>query len=544
MAMSKVGSSCPRSTGKDSLGPLWRFIAGHGRRTTVRVSGIALILGLTGVAFVGVSPVVQAASDKPTVTGFAASPSSLGSSGGSVSLSAEVTGATSCVFTSKPVIAGLPSTVPCSDGSVAQGVTVPGNSGKKAAKYTINLSVVGATTVKAKAVKVSVASGAGALHTWGTNSVGQLGLGTFTGPQDCEGDPCSSVPAAIGGLSGVAAFSAGNDFSLALLTNGTVWAWGGDEFNQLGNNSTPLADEDVPVQVMYSSGDPLTEVKAISAGTGYALALLTNDEVVGWGYNGQDQSSPNPTNSKGAPELVEYSGGTPLSGVTAIAAGQAASYALLSDGTVVAWGAAGNDELGFPTAVTVPEPVAVPGVSGVTAIAAGSATGFALLANGTVESWGFNNSYGVLGQGASPAGTPALVEETTSKGGSATLAGVKAISANRENAMALLSKGTIKSWGQGFYGEIGNGLEQDQDTAVSVTKASGANVASVVAISAGFYDALALLKSGAVMSWGDDVTGELGTGVEGGPSSPNPVQVIDLPAVKAISCGGGQSLAR
>jgi hypothetical protein len=94
------------------------------------------------------------------VTAFVVTPSTLGSGGGPVTLSANVTNATSCVFSSIPIITGLPATVPCASGSVSQGVTVPADKATKAAKYKFGLSVMGTKMVKAKAIKLTVPAAA------------------------------------------------------------------------------------------------------------------------------------------------------------------------------------------------------------------------------------------------------------------------------------------------------------------------------------------------------------------------------------------------
>ena len=97
---------------------------------------------------------------KPTVSSFAVTPSSLNSAGGSVTLSAQVTSATSCLFMSKkPGITGLPATVPCSNGTVTDVVSVPANLGKRTTRYRLHLSVTGAKTVNAQAVSLFVSAG-------------------------------------------------------------------------------------------------------------------------------------------------------------------------------------------------------------------------------------------------------------------------------------------------------------------------------------------------------------------------------------------------
>ncbi len=92
----------------------------------------------------------------PTVSGLRATPSLLAWPGGTVTLSAQVTGAESCRFSSTPTITGMPSTVPCPDGTIADTVTVPANGTTKAEVLTFDLSVVGASTITAKAATVTI----------------------------------------------------------------------------------------------------------------------------------------------------------------------------------------------------------------------------------------------------------------------------------------------------------------------------------------------------------------------------------------------------
>ena len=94
----------------------------------------------------------------PTVTSFVATPSLLTSIGGKVTLSAQVSKGTRCVFSAKPTISGLPSTVACTSGRVSKTAMVPVNTSTKAVTYKFSLSVVGSTTVNAKVVTVTVAA--------------------------------------------------------------------------------------------------------------------------------------------------------------------------------------------------------------------------------------------------------------------------------------------------------------------------------------------------------------------------------------------------
>src|SRR5262249_43529392 len=154
---------------------------------------------------------------------------------------------------------------------------------------------------------------------WGANGQGQLGDNSTT--------PRSTPVQPQGLTSGVIAVAAGGEHSLALKSDGTVWAWGDDSQGQLGNDST-IADSLVPVQV---SG--ITTAVAIAAGQWHSLALLSDGTVKAWGYDAYGQLGDGGTTNQPTPVTVAG-----LKGVKQIAAGDYSSAAARTDGGVVAWG--------------------------------------------------------------------------------------------------------------------------------------------------------------------------------------------------------------
>ncbi|HMH46749.1 MAG TPA: hypothetical protein VK538_03455, partial [Solirubrobacteraceae bacterium] len=136
---------------------------------------------------------------------------------------------------------------------------------------------------------------------WGDNNSGQLGNGTCCEP--------SLVPAPVKGLTGVTAVAGGLAYSLALLENGEVRAWGSNNVGQLGDGT--IIDKYLPVAVKEVSN-----VTAISAGEHHNLALLSDGTVMAWGYNGYGQLGDGEETERHAPEKVPG-----LSGVKAIFAG-------------------------------------------------------------------------------------------------------------------------------------------------------------------------------------------------------------------------------
>jgi len=148
---------------------------------------------------------------------------------------------------------------------------------------------------------------------WGYNSNGQLGDGSLT-------DRLTPVQAS--GLTGVVAIAAGGAHSLALKSDGTVWAWGLNGNGQLGDGSATNRLTPVPV-----SG--LSAVMAIACGGYHSLALKSDGTVWAWGYNAFGELGDGTATSRLTP--IAVSG---LTGVVAIAAdGGNHSMALKSDGT-------------------------------------------------------------------------------------------------------------------------------------------------------------------------------------------------------------------
>lgn len=109
------------------------------------------------------------------------------------------------------------------------------------------------------------------------DTFGQLGNGIASANGDTE------VPAAVRGLSGVTAVAAGEEHSLALLSDGTVMSWGDNESDQLGDGHDVSTQSlsTVPVPVVKITG-----VRAVAAGSQHSLALLSNGTVRAWGTTG------------------------------------------------------------------------------------------------------------------------------------------------------------------------------------------------------------------------------------------------------------------
>jgi alpha-tubulin suppressor-like RCC1 family protein len=158
----------------------------------------------------------------------------------------------------------------------------------------------------AKAVSISNFEGCalltgGTVRCWGRNTAGQLGDGTSTGPEKCEGiaKVCSASPVAVEGITNATAVSVGDEDACALLSTGSIDCWGNNEYGQLGDGTTNES-VDTPTQV-----HGITDATEISVGPGYdACALLTGGGVECWGENELGQLGNGTTNNAATPTPV------------------------------------------------------------------------------------------------------------------------------------------------------------------------------------------------------------------------------------------------
>ena len=345
---------------------------------------------------------------------------------------------------------------------------------------------------------------AGAIYAAGWNSLGQLGNNS-----EVNSSTFVQVKTSSGYLTGITAASAGADHSLALTSGGNVYAWGYGNYGQLGNGAN--SSQQLPVEVVTASG-ALANITAIAAGVDHSLALRSDGTVWAWGLNSYGELGNNTTtNSNEAVEVLNTSG-TPLSNIVAIAAGDNHGLAVDSSGNLWAWGYNSNGQLGDGTTTNrlEAEQVNLSGAT-VTQVSGGGFYSLAITSTGTVLAWG-NNSYGDLGDGTTTQRlTPVAVQNLTS---------VTAIYAGQYHSMAVESNGSVWTWGSNTNGELGNGT-LDQNNHISpaqisgLTAASGSNPGSC-----GGYHNLLVNSSGVLTSWANGMYGQLGDNQFGYASSP------------------------
>ena len=332
----------------------------------------------------------------------------------------------------------------------------------------------------------ALASGNG-LICWGENGNGQIGDGTETS---------RSKPVIVNELStGVSSVALGEKHSCALLQNGGVLCWGGNNVGQLGNRT--YENKYIPVQVYgLSSG-----VRSISVGAYHSCAVMNDGIMKCWGHNDSGQLGDGTKVPKNEPVDVVGLDGE----VEHVSAGYSHTCAVMKNHTVKCWGNNNSGQLGDGTKelrlspTLIPENVLPP----IAMISSRNIHTCALTKVGALKCWGYND-FGQLGDGTKVTRlTPVTTYELYS--------GVLGLATGYANSCAILDAGGVKCWGANDNGQIGNGTNVLTTIPENVENLiSGGE--KTVAIAVGLAHACAVLSNSKIRCWGYNTSGQLGDG--------------------------------
>lgn len=228
---------------------------------------------------------------------------------------------------------------------------------------------------------------AGSLHTWGLNVDQALGRAT---------EQMNALPGVVRGVPAMQAVAVGDNFMITLSRAGEVFSFGSNSAGQLGlgHLRTVGTAERVPLTALKDTASKLTiSIKSIAVGASHVLALCREGNVYAWGSNQYGQLGHQRSRYDSQPTLLEMS-----EKITALAAGTHFSLALTESGNVYAWGWNGFGQLGVNDTLPRSTPIKVLGLAQVQAIAAGEMHALAI-GKHALYGWG-NNDTGQLGRAA------------------------------------------------------------------------------------------------------------------------------------------------
>ncbi|MCD7948507.1 MAG: InlB B-repeat-containing protein [Oscillospiraceae bacterium] len=315
--------------------------------------------------------------------------------------------------------------------------------------------------------------------------------------------------AAVGDVS-VTAIATGKHHTLALDSTGHVWSWGQNYFGQLGLGYRTTGEDinNVTTPQLISG---LSDVEAIAASyNSHSLALTSNGTLYAWGYNYYGQlgmgttASATPIMTPTAVKSSYFDGK-----ITAIAAGYNFSMAITEKGTLYTWGINTYGELGNNSYTFTGVPQKISMSENVTAISAGWESAMVLTESGKVYVCGYGG-YGEMGDGTYTVYNKQFKQVT---GVYSAKDPVVQISNDGYHMLALTQNGTLWSWGKGDRGELGNGARVHKNTPQNITSLvplqSGE---SIVQIDAGYEDMAVLTSTGRLLACGTSMYGALGIG--------------------------------
>ena len=369
----------------------------------------------------------------------------------------------------------------------------------------------------------------GTVKCWGFGGNGRLGQDSIASFGDGAGLMAALPAVNLGAGRTATAVTAGMAHTCALLDDGTVKCWGAGSNGQLGQDSTTsLGDSagEMAALAAVNLGAGRTAT-AVSAGEFHTCAVLDDGTVKCWGAGGSGQLGQDSTTALGdsAGEMAALAAVNLGAGRTAsaVAAGTSHTCAVLDDGTVKCWGAGGSGQLGQDSTTSLGdsagEMAALAAVNlgagrTATAVSPGEFHTCAVLDDGTVRCWGYGGN-GRLGQDSNAS----LGDEA---GEMAALAAINlgagrtaaAVTAGDLHTCGLLDDGTSKCWGYGGNGRLGQDSTADLgDSAGEMAALDPVNLGeggTATAVTASTSHTCAVLDDGTSKCWGYGGNGRLG----------------------------------
>jgi alpha-tubulin suppressor-like RCC1 family protein len=344
-----------------------------------------------------------------------------------------------------------------------------------------NWKQVSAGSLHTSAIKTD-----GTLWVWGFNGYGQLGI-------DIASQSRSTPVTTFAGGTNWKQVSCGYRHVAAIKTDGTLWVWGNQQYGRLGNAVIGPGNAITPITT-FSGG---TDWRQVSYARSHTVAIKTDGTLWTWGFGGNGRLGNAVTTNTSTP-VTTFAGGTNWKQVSG---GSFHMAAIKTDGTLWTWGNGGNGQLGDTSVTTI---ISTP----ITTFAGGT--------NWKQVSCGYNHTIALTDDGVNKLlfvwGNGRVTGNDINNNIPNSLSGTnwKQVSSGGQHTAAIKTDGTLWAWGSGSTGRLGNAVTTNASTPIT-TFAGGTNWKQV---SSGFSFITAIKTDGTLWTWGNGNYGQLGTLLE------------------------------
>jgi alpha-tubulin suppressor-like RCC1 family protein len=322
------------------------------------------------------------------------------------------------------------------------------------------------------------------LWAWGHNNCNQLGDGSTTTSR------LSPVTPAGGGTNW-SQVSGGSCHTAAVKQDGTLWTWGFNSGGRLGDGTT--TNRNSPVTTAGGG----TDWCQVSGGSADTAAVKTDGTLWTWGCNGSGRLGDGSTTNRSSPGTTAGGGTDWCQASSGCSSHQAA---VKTNGTLWTWGQNGGGQLGTGNTTDRSSPGTTAGGGTDWCQVSGGGHTAAVKTDGTLWTWGCNTC-GQLGAGST---TNRSSPGTTAGGGTNWCQA----SAGRYNTAAVKQDGTLWTWGFNAGGQLGDGSTTNR-ISPGTTAGGGTDWCQV---SGGDTHTAAVKTDGTLWTWGNNAQGRLGDG--------------------------------
>jgi alpha-tubulin suppressor-like RCC1 family protein len=352
---------------------------------------------------------------------------------------------------------------------------------------------------------LAIPSGGGSLRGYGSNTVGQLGNNSVTGTSTWS----TLISSPMNG-STFSKIVCGVAHTLALMADGTLWAWGSNGFGQLGDIT--VINRSSPVQIAGTWTD-------IAAGNFSSFAVKSGS-LYAWGINTSYQlGQPGNLQNKSSPVLIGQAGNPSLIAAGIAYSGWVTNNVLYEVGTGTS-GVLGQNNTTNTTGTQVQVSVQPSVLQTWSQVAGGEQTFLATNTSGALYGSGDLYIFG-LGSFSSGVSSPVQVDSGTAYLTTAGTIGAKVQTGSNANAYAIRStSNTLVSWGDNTYGQLGNGVTGSLAFSPIIVGSGYSQVSSGYDSFYGFGFVVAIKTNGTLWAWGPNSSGQLGDGTTASRSSP------------------------